>query len=60
MFKTPKLIFNGACFLGVLEAHMSITADIFRNRLNQRIDLRHTLAVLANRMPWQEIAALLA
>jgi IS5 family transposase len=34
---------------------MSITADFFRNRLDQMIDLRHPLAVLANRMPWQEI-----
>ena len=60
MFKTPALIFNGACFLGVLVAHMSITADFFRNRLDQMIDLRHPLAVLANRMPWQEIEASLA
>ena len=39
---------------------MSITADFFRNRLDQMIDLRHPLAVLANRMPWQEIQASLA
>jgi transposase, IS5 family len=39
---------------------MSITADFFRNRLDQMIDLRHPLAVLANRMPWQEIEASLA
>jgi IS5 family transposase len=57
MFKTPTLISNGACFLGVLKAHTSITADFFRNRLDQMIDLRHPLAVLANRMPWQEIEA---
>ena len=57
MFKTPTLIFSGACFLAVFEAHMSITADLFRNRLDQMIDLRHALAVLANRMPWQEIEA---
>ena len=44
MFKTPALIFNEACFLGVLEAHMSITADFFRNRLDQMIDLRHPLS----------------
>ena len=25
--------------------------DFFRNRLDQMIDLRHPLAVLANRMP---------
>jgi hypothetical protein len=46
------LIFNEADFLGVLEAHMSITADFVRNRLDQMIDLRHPLAVLSNRMPW--------
>ncbi len=34
---------------------MSITADFFHNRLDQMIDLRRPLAVLANRMPWQEI-----
>jgi IS5 family transposase len=39
---------------------MSITADFFRNRLDQMIDLRHPLAVLSNRMPWQEIEASLA
>jgi hypothetical protein len=37
-----------------MEAHMSITADFFRNRLDQMIDLRHPLAVLSNRMPWQQ------
>jgi IS5 family transposase len=37
-----------------------MTDDFFRNRLNQMIDLRHPLAVLANRMPWQEIEASLA
>ncbi len=31
--------------------------DFFRNRLDQMIDLRHPLAVLDNRMPWQEIEA---
>jgi hypothetical protein len=45
------LTFNVTCFLGVLEAHMSITADFFSNRLDQMIDLRHPLAVLSNRMP---------
>ena len=39
---------------------MSMTEDFFRNRLDQLIDLRHPLAVLANRMPWQEIEAPLA
>jgi hypothetical protein len=50
MFKTPTLIFIKARFLGVLEANMSITADFFRNRLDQMIDLHHPLAVLANRI----------
>ena len=36
------------------------TDDFFRSRLDQLIDLRHPLAVLANRMPWQEIEASLA
>ena len=39
---------------------MSMTEDFFRNRLDQLIDLRHPLAVLANRMRWQEIEASLA
>ena len=43
MWKTPILIFYGDCCLGVLEVHMSITADFFRNRLNQVIDLHHPL-----------------
>ena len=34
---------------------MPMTDDFFRSRLDQLIDLRHPLAVLANRMPWQEI-----
>jgi hypothetical protein len=38
----------------------AMTDDFFRNRLDQMIDLRHPLAVLANRMPWQEIEASLA
>jgi IS5 family transposase len=28
------------------------TDDFFRSRLDQMIDLRHPLAVLASRMPW--------
>lgn len=58
MAGTPKEIFNEGCFLGVLDSTM--TDDFFRNRLDQMIDLRHPLAVLANRMPWQEIEASLA
>ena len=33
------------------------TDDFFRARIDQMIDLRHPLAVLASRMPWQEIEA---
>ncbi len=36
------------------------TDDFFRARLDQMIDLRHPLAVLATRMPWNEIEASLA
>lgn len=33
------------------------TEDFFRLRLDHMIDLRHSLAVLASRMPWQKIEA---
>jgi IS5 family transposase len=33
--------------------------DFFRSRLEQMIDLRHPLAVLAKRMPWERIEAVL-
>jgi transposase, IS5 family len=33
------------------------TADFFRARLDHMIDLRHSLAVLASRLPWQAIEA---
>jgi IS5 family transposase len=36
------------------------TDDFFRARLDQMIDLRHPLAVLATRMPWSEIEGSLA
>jgi IS5 family transposase len=36
------------------------TDDFFRARLDQMIDLRHPLAVLANRMPWTQIEFALA
>jgi len=36
------------------------TDDFFRARLDQMIDLRHPLAVLANRMPWMQIESALA
>jgi IS5 family transposase len=37
-----------------------MTDDFFCNRLDQMNDLRHSLAVLAIRIPWQEIEASLA
>jgi IS5 family transposase len=36
------------------------TPDFFRSRLDQMIDLRHPLAVLATRLPWGSIEASLA
>ena len=39
---------------------MNDTADFFRSRLDQMIDLRHPLVVLASRMPWQELEASIA
>ena len=36
------------------------TDDFFRARLDQMIDLRHPLAVLARRMPWAQIETALA
>ncbi len=36
------------------------SADLFRQPLAQRIDLRHPLAVLASRLPWAQIEAALA
>src|SRR6218665_481316 len=36
------------------------TADFFRSRLAEMIDLRHPLAVLASRLPWTQIEAALA
>jgi len=36
------------------------TGDFFRARLDQMIDLRHALAVLATRMPWSQMEASLA
>jgi IS5 family transposase len=37
-----------------------MTDDFFRARLEQMIDLKHPLAVLANRLPWNQIDAALA
>ena len=36
------------------------TDDFFRSRIDHMIDLRHPLAMLASRMPWQEIEARVA
>ena len=36
------------------------TEDFFRARLDHMIDLRHSLAVLTSRMPWQQIEASVA
>ncbi len=37
-----------------------MTDDFFRARLEQMIDLKHPLAVLAGRMPWDQIEFALA
>lgn len=37
-----------------------MTDDFFRARLEQMIDLKHPLAVLANRLPWTQLDAALA
>jgi IS5 family transposase len=37
-----------------------MTADFFRARLDQMIDLKHPLAALAQRLPWNQIEAALA
>lgn len=36
------------------------TEDFFRMRIDHQIDLRHPLAVLASRMPWQALEAQVA
>lgn len=36
------------------------TEDFFRSRLDQMIDLRHPLAALAGRLPWDHIETVLA
>ena len=36
------------------------TPDFFRSRLDQMVDLRHPLAVLARRLPWGSIEAAVA
>lgn len=37
-----------------------MTDDFFRARIDQMIDLRHPLAVLAQRLPWAQLEAALA
>jgi IS5 family transposase len=39
---------------------MTDAADFFRSRLDQMIDLRRPLAILASRTPWQELEASVA
>ena len=47
--------------LGVWKAVFPMaTTDVFPARLDAMIDLRHPLAVLANRMPWSQIESNLA
>lgn len=60
MVRTPEKHSNGAQFLGVLNPSTMATDDFFRARLDQMVDLRHPLAVLATRTPWAEIEAALA
>jgi hypothetical protein len=60
MVGTPKNDSNGYRFLGVLESPPMATDDFFRARLEHMIDLRHPMAVLARKMPWPEIEAVLA
>lgn len=43
-----------------IEQKPMATDDFFRSRLDQMVDLRHPLAVLANRLPWAQIEAALA
>lgn len=51
---------NGIQFLRDLDPCTMATDDFFRARLDTMIDLRHPLAVLAQRMPWAQIEAALA
>lgn len=60
MFRSPGIERNGRQFLGDQGLLPIATDDFFRARLDQMIDLRHPLAVLAMRMPWADIEAALA
>jgi len=42
------------------EGNAAMTPDFFRSRLDQMIDLKHPLAVLGQRMPWEQIEQALA
>ena len=53
------MMFESSLFLEVFDRPMA-TDDFFRARLDQMIDLRHPLAVLARRVPWSAIEASLA
>lgn len=58
---SPCLMGSLPRFLGVLQMFACpATDDFFRLRIDHMIDLRHPLAVLAWRMPWQEIEAKVA
>ena len=58
MVKSPSLNSNRGKLLGVLPFCLPVPLPIFfRSRIDHMIDLRHPLAVLASRMPWQEIKA---
>jgi hypothetical protein len=51
MFGSPRINCNVQQFLGVEALLALATDDFFRARLDEMIDLRHPLAVLASRMP---------
>jgi hypothetical protein len=54
----PK-VYSMELFSGSL-ANSAMVDDFFLNRRDHMIDLRHSLSMLANRMPWQESDAFLA
>ena len=55
-----KLSINVMFVLNFWEFFCKVTEDFFGGRLEQMIDLKHPLAVLAKRMPWEQIEAALA
>jgi hypothetical protein len=54
MVRNFKVILNRSCFLGVF-AIIAMIDDFFSVRQDQIIDLRHPLAALVNRMPFQRV-----